>query len=1160
MTGNPAPRAPMHPYLAALAQRILVFDGGMGTMLQPLELTAEDYQGRAGCPEILVASRPDVIRGVHRAYLEAGADVVETNTFGGNRRKLDEWDLGDRTHELNVTAARLARAEADALATPDRPRFVAGSLGPTGMLPSSGDPVLGAVGFEDLAETYREQAVALVEGGCDLLLVETAQDILEVRAAIAGIRRAFGDLGRSVPLQVQVTLDPTGRMLLGTDIGAAIAILEALPVDVVGLNCATGPDAMRAPIALLSERSTRPISILPNAGLPLNVDGKAVYPLEPAPMAQILAEYVSRYGVGAVGGCCGTTPAHIRALSQAVGDLRPQPRPVATPAYVASAMQAVALDQEPAPLIVGERLNTQGSRKVKQLVLDGDDDGLVQVARQQVAAGAHVLDVCVALTERADEAATMARVVGALSRGVEAPLVIDSTEPAVLHEALRACPGRAIVNSIHLENGRTRIDTVLPFVREHGAAVVALTIDEGGMARTAESKRAVARRIHDLCTGEYGLAPDALIVDTLTFTLATGDPEYAESALETLQGIRLVKQEMPGVRTILGVSNVSFGLGAEARKVVNAVFLHHAVKAGLDLAIVHPDHVLPLHEIPADALTLAEDLVLARRDDALPRLIAWFDTAPETGNATVTAVPEADPRTAEERIHRQIVERRKEGIEALLDEVLSRRDPVTVLNEVLLPAMKEVGDRFGAGELILPFVLQSAEVMKRAVAHVEPHLDRIDGASKGTVVLATVFGDVHDIGKNLVHVILANNGYTVHDLGKQVPVQTILDRARELRADAIGLSALLVSTSRQMPLCVEEAHRQGVDLPILIGGAAINPSFGRRIALLPNGTPYPAGVFYAKDAFEGLALLDRLTDPERRPALVSDIHAAAQAAAAPREASAQATIMPARSAVRPVAAIPPPPFWGPRVLEPVPLDALFDLLDTDSLFRLSWGGRGTKGADWDRLVAGEFAPRLAQLRADMMRAPWLHPRGIYGFYACIADGDELVVFEDDRAMTPLGRFRCPRQAGGARLSLADYVQPADAGRRDVLALQAVTVGEGASDRFGALQQADAYAEAYYAHGLAVELAEALAEFTHRRVRRQWGLDEGRGKRYSWGYPAIPDLEDHRLLFDIMPVADATGMTLTEACQLVPEQSTVALVLHHPEATYFSVRPAAVGMP
>ncbi|MEB3237093.1 MAG: methionine synthase [Candidatus Sericytochromatia bacterium] len=1148
----------MHPYLAALEQRVLVFDGGMGTMLQPLELTPDDYQGLAGCPEILVASRPDVIRQVHRAYLEAGADVVETNTFGGNRLKLAEWGLGERVHEINVAAARLAREMADAFAAPDRPRFVAGSIGPTGMLPSSGDPVLGAIGFEALADIFREQALALMDGGCDLLLVETAQDILEVRAAIAGIRRAFAAAGRTLPLQVQVTLDTTGRMLLGTDIGAALAIIGALPVDVVGLNCATGPDAMREPVALLAERSTRPVSILPNAGLPLNVDGKAVYPLEPEPMAHILAEYVSRYGVRVVGGCCGTTPAHIRALVAAVAHLPPQPRPGSSPAHVASAMRAVALDQEPAPLLVGERLNAQGSRKVKQLLLDGDDDGLVQVARQQVAAGAHVLDVCVALTERADEAQTMARVVGALSRGVEAPLMIDSTEPAVLREALRACPGRAIVNSVHLENGRTRIDTVLPDVLEHGAAVVALTIDEEGMARSADRKLAVAARIHDLCVAGHGLASDALIVDTLTFTLATGDPEYARSALETIDGIRRVKEALPGVRTILGVSNVSFGLGAEARKVVNAVFLHHAVRAGLDMAIVHPDHVLPLHEMPDEARELAEDLVLARREDALPRLIAWFDRAegvPVAGNARASG---SDAGTAEERIHRQIVERRREGIETLLDEVLARRSAVSVLNEVLLPAMKEVGDRFGAGELILPFVLQSAEVMKRAVAHVEPHLDRVDGVTKGTVVLATVFGDVHDIGKNLVHVILANNGYTVHDLGKQVPVQTILDRARELGADAIGLSALLVSTSKQMPICVEEAHRQGLHLPILIGGAAINPSFGRRVALLPDGQPYPAGVYYARDAFEGLSLLDRLTDPERREALVGEVREAALAAAERPERPSAPVVRVGRSAVPVQDVLPEPPFWGARALDDVPLDDLFDLLDRDSLFRLSWGGRGTKGEAWDRLVEDTFVPRLRRFRAELRSASWVRPRAVFGFYACVAEGDAIVVYPDPEAREPVGRFHCPRQSSGEHLSLADYVRPVDAGGRDVLALQAVTVGAEVTEHLARLQAGEAWADAYMAHGLAVELAEALAEWTHRRVRSLWGLAEGRGKRYSWGYPAIPDLDDHRTLFRVLPVAEAIGLSLTEACQLLPEQSTVAVVLHHPEARYFSVRPAAGG--
>ncbi len=1155
---HPGIEAIMHPYLQALQDRILVYDGAMGTSIQPLDLTLEDYGGQMGCNEMLVFTRPDVITRIHEDYLEAGADVLETDTFGGSRLKLGEYGMPEKVYEQNFTAARLAREAADRFSTPGRPRFVAGSIGPTGLLPSSSDPTLGNVTFEELADLFEEQARPLVEGGCDVLLIETSQDILEVKAAITGLERYFSKAGRRVPIQAQVTLDVTGRMLLGTDIGAAVAILEALPIDVIGLNCSTGPEHMRGPVQLLFERATKPISLIPNAGLPLNVDGKAVYPLEPVPMAETLREYVQKYGVNLVGGCCGTTPDHIRALSAAVADLKPLPRPGAGAPHVASAMRSVSLWQEPRPLLVGERVNAQGSRKLKQMLLADDYDGVLEIAREQVENGAHVLDVCVALTERADEVEQMRKVVKTLAQGVEAPLMIDSTEPAVILEALRTFPGRAIVNSVHLENGRARIDAILPHALEHGAAVVALTIDEVGMAKTAERKLEVARRIHDLVVGEYGLKPEALIFDALTFTLATGDPEFAPSALDTLEGIRRIKAELPGVLTTLGVSNVSFGLQPHARAVVNGVFLHHAVEAGLDLAIVNPAHVMPLAEIPPEALRLAENLVLNRSPEALQELIVYFEANQAAAGSTSVAEDPTAGMTSEQRIHWQILHRRKEGIEALIDDALSRQDPVTVLNTVLLPAMKDVGDRFGAGELILPFVLQSAEVMKKAVKHLEQFLDRTEGVTKGTVVLATVYGDVHDIGKNLVQTILSNNGYTVHDLGKQVPVQTILDRARELKADAIGLSALLVSTSKQMPLCVQEAHRQGVHVPILIGGAAINRSFGRRIGLLDDGTPYGPGVFYANDAFEGLSTLERLNDPAEREGFLADIHrqALAEKERQARLTQAAPAVVAARSATRLDVPVPQAPFWGHRVLADVPLDRVFECLDFKSLYRLSWGGKSTTGEAWERLLKEEFEPRLARMRAEVLREGWLEPRGVYGFYPCQADGDTLVVFDSPEGTKVRARFTFPRQPDGDRLCLADYFQPLGGDRMDVLALQAVTVGPRSTERMERLQAAGDYSEAYYVHGLAVEAAEALAELLHRHVRREWGLPAGQGKRYSWGYPAIPDLEDHRILFDLLPIEATTGMTLTESCQLVPEQSTVAMIIHHPEARYYAIR--AIG--
>src|SRR5437763_213455 len=685
---------------------------------------------------------------------------------------------------------------------------------------------------DDLATNYDEQAKYLVEGGVDLLLIETSQDILEVKAAVAGIEKLFAEIGRRIPIQTQVTLDVSGRMLLGTDIASAMTTLEALKVDVIGLNCSTGPEHMREPVRYLSEHATLPLSVIPNAGLPLNTGvGEAVYPLEPQPMATALSEFVKDFGVRIVGGCCGTTPAHLLAIVKAVRAAEPEARTAHTSHVprVSSAMRAITLHQDPPPLLVGERVNSQGSRKVKRLLLADDYEGILEVARDQVDSGAHVLDVCVALTERADEAEQMSQVVKLLSMSVDTPLVIDSTEANVIEAALEHIPGRAIVNSINMANGRKSIDAVVPLVKKHGAAVIALTIDEIGMAKTRERKLEVARKIYDIVVGEYGLAPEDLIYDALTFTLATGDAAWIESGKETIEVIRLIKRELPGVSTILGVCNVSFGLTPEARGSLNSVFLHHCVQAGLDAAIVNPAHIRPYAEISAEERKLADDLVFNEKPEALQRFIEYF--ANTGGSGTAAKAEKEDPTAGmspDQRIHWMILHRKKEGIEEQLDAAGVRENPVRVLNEVLLPAMKEVGDKFGAGELILPFVLQSAEVMKKAVKHLEQFLEKAEGFTKGKAVLATVYGDVHDIGKSLVNTILSNNGYTVFDLGKQVPVNTILDKAVEVSADAIGLSALLVSTSKQMPLCVQELDKRGMEIPVLIGGAAINRRFGRR--------------------------------------------------------------------------------------------------------------------------------------------------------------------------------------------------------------------------------------------------------------------------------------------------------------------------------------------
>jgi 5-methyltetrahydrofolate--homocysteine methyltransferase len=1152
-------------YLDALSTRVLVYDGAMGTNIQRHHLTADDFGGKSleGCNDHLVLTRPDVIQGIHESFLAVGCDVVETCTFQSTPRRLAEWGIGDKTRDVNVTAARLARAACDKYATPDRPRFVAGSIGPTGMLPSSDDPALSAITYDELSENYYTQAKYLVEGGVDVLLVETAQDILEVKAAIAGFERLFAEIGRRVPIQAQVTLDTSGRMLLGTDIASAMTTLEALPVDVIGLNCSTGPEHMREPIRYLTEHATLPISVIPNAGLPLNTGtGDAIYPLEPAPMADALGSFVHDFGVRIVGGCCGTTPEHLEAIVAAVhaSPTRPAARHQEVP-RVSSAMRAITLHQDPPPLLIGERLNAQGSRKVKQLLLADDYDGLLHVARDQVDSGAHVLDVCVALTERGDEAEQMARTVKLLSMSVETPLMIDSTEAVVIARALEHIPGRAIVNSINMENGRKRIEEVLPLVQKHGAAVVALTIDEVGMAKTRARKLEVARRIHEIATTEYGLHSSALIFDALTFTLATGEAEWIDSAKETIEGIRLIKRELPGVLTVLGVSNVSFGLTPPARAVLNSVFLHHCVAAGLDAAIVNPAHVRPYAEIPDTERAMADDLVFNRRPDALQRFIEHYSAAGSSSEKAEKEDPTAG-MTPDQIIHWQVLHRKKDGIEQRLDDAGVRADPVRVLNTVLLPAMKEVGDKFGAGELILPFVLQSAEVMKKAVKHLEQFLEKQDGYTKGKVVLATVYGDVHDIGKSLVNTILSNNGYTVFDLGKQVPVNTIIEKAQEVGADAIGLSALLVSTSKQMPLCVQELDKRGLKFPVLIGGAAINRRFGRRALFVDGERPYAPGVFYCKDAFEGLETIDVLMDSKRRAPFVTktldDARSDVFLHTTVGKDIAAGTTGGERSAVASDNSVPEAPFFGTRVLRDIPLDEIFALLDIDELFRLQWGGRGS-GPSFDATVRDVFQPTLDRLKADAVRDRWLQPTAVYGLFPVQSSGNDVILYDpaayesDGGSMREIARFAFPRQVGRERLCLADYFRSVDSGTVDVIGLQVVTVGDEATRRFDTLQAAGEFTEAFYVHGLAVEAAEATAEWMHRRITRELGLPVGRGKRYSWGYGACPDLDDHATVFRLLPAEEALGMSLTSAFQLLPEQSTAALIVHHPAAKYYAVR-------
>ncbi len=1175
-----------------LEKRVLVYDGAMGTLLMSFELAAADYGGLKyeGCNEALTLTRPEVIEEIHNHYFRVGADVVETDSFTGSRLKLDEYGLGEKTYEINYAAAAIARRAADRFTEqdPTRPRFVAGSIGPTGFLPSTEDPVLGSVSFDQLVKVFTEQATALIEGGSDVLVIETSQDILEVKAAIFGIRAAMHHTGRWLPLQAQVSLiDTSGTMLLGTDIAAVMTTLESLDADIIGLNCSTGPDLMRDPLRYLSEHSRLKLSCLPNAGLPLNEGGKAIYPLNPEGLAQAHTSFVKELGLNVVGGCCGTTPEHIRQVVEAVWGSPAPKRAFTSYPLLSSGIRATSMRQEPRPLLVGERVNSQGSKKAKQMLLADDYEGLMNIAREQVEGGAHTLDVCVALTERGDETEQMRRTIKKLSTAIDAPLVIDSTEASTIAEALKAAPGRVIVNSINMERGRERIEAVLPSVREHGAAVIALTIDEEGMAHTAEKKLAIAQRIRDIVHNDYGLEDSALIFDVLTFPVTTGQEDLREDAAATLEGIRLVKAAMPECMTILGVSNVSFGVNQRSRAVLNSVFLHHAVKAGLDMAIVNAAHITPYAEIPEDQRKLCNELIFNSDPQALPRFIEYFEQNATTGSKQVVE-DVTEGMSVAQKLHYQILHRKKDGIEGLIDLEVGNRGAVPTLNEVLLPAMKEVGDKFGAGELILPFVLQSAEVMKKAVSQLEKYLEKKEGYTKGKVVLATVFGDVHDIGKSLVNTILTNNGYTVYDLGKQVPVNTIIEKAIEVGAYAIGLSALLVSTSKQMPLCVKELNERKLNFPVLIGGAAINRPYGYRTAFIDGDSerPYAGGVFYCKDAFEGLDAIDKLTDPAAREkfagqnledgynALTKQADREARIAATQARLAAEtAGKIQDNGSKRPSgvedAILPNPPFWGFKTLEKLPLDELFALLDKNTLFRLHWGGGSDKKrspGDYDRLVKTEFEPLLAQLRQDAEREGFLTPKAIYGYFPAKAQpaangfdlsSEAVAVYDPTDFSRELTRFNFPRQPGGERLCLVDYFAeewPTDqAGnlRPDVLPLQVVTAGQAASAFCEQLNRAGDYSRAYFIHGLASSLAEAAAEYVQQLVRRELGLEVEQGKRYSWGYPACPELADQQKLFELMPVTDEIGVSITEAHQLDPEQSTAALVVHHPAAKYYS---------
>jgi 5-methyltetrahydrofolate--homocysteine methyltransferase len=1177
------PENPSSALLTALRDGVLVADGAMGTALQDADLTLDDFAGLDGCNEILNVTRPDVVRAVHRGYFAAGADAVETNTFGANLPNLGEYDIPDRIRELSEAGARLAREVADEFSTPDRPRFVLGSVGPGTKLPT-----LGHAPFTALRDAYVEEVRGLLAGGVDAVIVETSQDLLQAKSAITGAKRAMAAEGRPVPIIMQVAVETTGTMLLGTEIGAALAALEPLGIDLIGLNCSTGPAEMSEHLRTLSKHARIPLSVMPNAGLPILGPSGAVYPLGPDELAEALATFVREFGVRLVGGCCGSNAEHVRAIVDAMRDLAPPDRRPRPEPGVSSLYQAVPFEQDASVLMIGERTNANGSKAFREAMLEGRFEDCVEIARAQTRDGAHMLDLCVDYVGR-DGAADMAELAGRFATASTLPIMLDSTEPEVLRAGLERLGGRCAVNSVNYEDGAgpdSRFQRTMEIVREHGAAVVALCIDEEGQARTAEWKVRVAARLIEDLTTNWGMHVSDIIVDCLTFPISTGQEEVRKDAIETIGAIRELKRRYPEVQTTLGLSNISFGLNAAARQVLNSVFLHECVQAGLDTAIVHASKILPMARIPDEHRAVALDLVYDRRRegyDPLQKLMELFEGA-TVSSSKASRAEELAALPLFERLPRRIVDGERNGLEADLDAALEQRPALEIINDTLLAGMKTVGELFGSGQMQLPFVLQSAEVMKAAVAYLEPHMERSDDGGKGRIVLATVKGDVHDIGKNLVDIILSNNGYEVVNIGIKQPISTILEAAEEHRADVIGLSGLLVKSTVIMKENLEEMNSRGVAArwPVLLGGAALTRAY------VENDLTevYLGEVRYARDAFEGLRLMDAIMAAKRgeSPLIDEELKAKAEERRARRQrslriaearkaSSAEEEALPARSDVAMDVPIPAPPFWGDQVAKGVAIADYAALLDERATFMGQWGLRGARGGgpSYEELVETEGRPRLRYWLDRLTTDGILHHAAVvYGYFPCVAEGDDLVVLLSPSADAPeRARFTFPRQRRERRLCLADFFRPRSAGEVDVVAFTLVTMGQPIADFAQELFNANAYRDYLEVHGLGVQLTEALAEYWHLRIREELRFPSGasvaaedpadveeffklgyRGARFSLGYGACPDLEDRTKIVDLLK-PDRIGVKLSEEFQLHPEQSTDAIVLHHPEAKYFN---------
>ena len=1177
-------------FLTALGERVLVADGGMGTALQAHDLTLDDFNNLEGCNEILNVTRPDVVSSIYRGYLEAGSDAIETNTFGANLANLGEYGIEDRIQELAERGAALAREAADEYATPDKPRFVLGSMGPGTKLPT-----LGHAPYTALRDAYVEQVTGLLNGGVDVILVETSQDLLQTKAAVVAAKRAMEATGRKVPIIAQVTVETTGTMLVGSEIGAALTALEPLGIDLIGMNCATGPAEMSEHLRVLAEHARIPLSCMPNAGLPELGPNGAVYPLQPDELAEALAEFVRNYGVRLVGGCCGTTTEHVRAVAEAVRDVEPANRQPEYVPSVSSVYQTVPFEQDASILNIGERTNANGSKKFREAMLEGRYDDCVEIAKAQTREGAHMLDLCVDYVGR-DGVQDMKELASRLATASTLPIMVDSTEPAVIEVGLEHLGGRCAVNSVNYEDGdgpNSRFQRVMRAVVEHGAAVVGLCIDEEGQARTKERKLEIAERLIADITGKWGLSKSDIIIDCLVFPISTGQEEVRKDGIETIEAIRELKRRHPEVKTTLGLSNVSFGLNPAARQVLNSVFLNECREAGLDSAILNASKILPMSKIPEEQRQVALDLVYDRRSegyDPLQKLMAMFE-GQTAKSSSASRAEELAKLPLLERLERRIIDGERNGLEADLDEAMKQKPPLEIINENLLAGMKVVGDLFGSGQMQLPFVLQSAEVMKAAVAYLEPHMEKDDSGGKGKLLLATVKGDVHDIGKNLVDIIVSNNGYDVVNIGIKQPINTILEEAEKHQVDVIGMSGLLVKSTVVMKENLEEMNSRGVaeKYPVLLGGAALTRSYVEN----ELDEIYQGDVRYAKDAFEGLHLMDRLMAIKRGE--TPEVDAEEEAKKAERKARRQRSLRIAekrkaeqgeepgyddttRSDVDPDVPVPTPPFWGAKVVKGIAIADYLQMLDERATFFGQWGLRGARkgeGPSYEELVETEGRPRLRYWIDELStRGILQHAAVVYGYFPCVSEGNHLIVLDKDEPDAPERcRFFFPRQKRDRRLCLADFFRSREkaeeTGQVDVLPMQLVTMGQPIADYANQLFAENSYRDYLEVHGLGVQLTEALAEYWHRRVRREllWSsgatvADEDpedvreffklgyRGARYSFGYGACPEIEDRAKIVDLLE-AERIGVVLSEEFQLHPEQSTDAIIAHHPEAKYFN---------